>query len=167
MPREKSSVQICAWGPHPLSLTLYSPWSQVSACVFITLTPLCAWLSASKVCGRLTGSVLKGSWVLFVTHSCQFRLSLPYSYGSIWNLCLAGHQDCSSYVRRVHGPVAHWLMPSTHTDVWFCRGALWSPAVSALEKLGPDRNCFSGNFKAHEEMRSFIPTCLLKDWQLV
>ncbi|OWK14655.1 hypothetical protein Celaphus_00000181 [Cervus elaphus hippelaphus] len=34
-----------------------------------------------------------------------------------------GHQDCSCCVRRVHGPVAHWLMASTRSDVWFCRSA--------------------------------------------
>ena len=128
------------------------------------------WLA---VCFQSVGSAYwissQGPWVLFAAHSCQFHLSLPYSYGSIWNLCFAGHQDCSCCVHRVHGPVARWLMPSTRADVWFCSSAPWPPAASALGKLtslvnfSQLYNCFSRNFKAHEEMRSFFPTCLLKD----
>ena len=93
------------------------------------------WLA---VCFQSVGSaywISSQGFVGFVRHSCQFRLSLPYSCGSIRNLCFAGHQDCSCCVRRVHGPVAHWLMPSTRADVWFCRSAPWPPAASALEKL--------------------------------
>lgn len=62
---------------------------------------------------------------------------------------------------RTRRPLADGLDPFRRVVLQEC------PAASALEKLGPDRNCFSGNFEAHEEMRFFFPTCLLKDQQLV
>lgn len=58
--------------------------------------------------------------------------------------------------------VAHWLMPSTCADVWFCRSAPWSPAASALEKLGPDRIALVGISRPMKKWDPFFPPAFWK-----